>query len=127
VTCDVRKMKTRLTLRPGQRGTRRLVTEYGDRLVCVRYRYDAEQQKRVKTVEIILEEIEWKPAPKKSRWAGHVVVGLRIDVRERELQRAVKAAGGKWNSSQKIWELTYGETARLGLEDRICEKDERHP
>jgi hypothetical protein len=27
--------------RPGQRGTRKLVTRYGDRLVCVRYRYDA--------------------------------------------------------------------------------------
>jgi hypothetical protein len=27
--------------RPGQRGTVKLVERYGDKLVCVRYRYDA--------------------------------------------------------------------------------------
>lgn len=41
--------------RPGQRGTQKLVTRYGDRLVCVRYRYDAAAGKRYKTVEIILD------------------------------------------------------------------------
>jgi len=34
-------MRVRLHLKPGQQGTRRLLEEYGDRLVCVRYRYDA--------------------------------------------------------------------------------------
>jgi len=42
--------------RPGQRGTQKLVTRYGDRLVCVRYRYDAAAGKRYKTVEIIIDE-----------------------------------------------------------------------
>jgi hypothetical protein len=92
-TCDVRKLKARLTLRTGQRGTRRLMAEYGDRLVCGRYRDDAERQKRVKTVEIMLEETAWKPEPQKR--VGHVVVGVRIDVNERDVQRAVKVAGGK--------------------------------
>ena len=40
-------MRTRLTLKPGQRGTKQLVAEYGDRLVCVRYRYDDKQCKDV--------------------------------------------------------------------------------
>jgi len=31
-------MKTRLILKPGQKGTGRLVSIYGDRPVCVRYR-----------------------------------------------------------------------------------------
>jgi hypothetical protein len=31
---------TRLTLKPGQRGTHKLAAKYGDRLVRVRYRYD---------------------------------------------------------------------------------------
>jgi hypothetical protein len=46
-------MKTRRKLLPGQPGTKQLVKLYGDRLVCVRYRYDCEQQRRIKTVELI--------------------------------------------------------------------------
>jgi hypothetical protein len=49
-------MRTRLTLRPHQRGAQQLLAQYGNRLVCVRYRYEAQQQKRVKTVELIVEE-----------------------------------------------------------------------
>ena len=123
-TFDVRKLKARLTLRPGQRGTRRLMAEYGDRLVCVRYRYDAERQKRVKTVEIILEETAWKPEPQKRK--RPVVVDVRIDVTERDLQRAVKAAGGKWNATKKVWKISYRDVVRLGLQDRICEEEARH-
>ena len=31
----------RLHLRPGQKGTKQLLAQYGDRLISVRYRYDA--------------------------------------------------------------------------------------
>ena len=34
---------------------------YGDRLVCVRYRYDAQRTMRLKTVEIIVAERDWQP------------------------------------------------------------------
>lgn len=33
-------MRTRVSLVPGQRGTKRLSAEHGDRLVRIRYRYD---------------------------------------------------------------------------------------
>jgi len=33
-------VETRLSLAPGQNGTKKLVATYGERLVCVRYRYD---------------------------------------------------------------------------------------
>ncbi len=33
-------METRLTLRPGQAGTKKLVDRYGERLLCARYLYD---------------------------------------------------------------------------------------
>ena len=121
-TFNARNMKARLTLRPGQRGTRRLMMEYGDRLVCVRYRYDAERQKRVKTVEIIIDETAWKPEP--STRKGPVAV--RIDVNERDLQRAVKSVGGKWNATKKVWMLSYEDVVRLRLQDRICEEEARH-
>ena len=34
-------MQTRLTLRPGQSGTKKLVDRFGERLIRVRYLYDA--------------------------------------------------------------------------------------
>lgn len=33
-------MEARLKLKPGQNGTKKLLTRYGERLVCVRYRCD---------------------------------------------------------------------------------------
>ncbi|MGC8801922.1 MAG: hypothetical protein C0184_10215 [Chloroflexus aggregans] len=54
-------MRTRLKLKPGQRGTKKLQALYGDRLICVRYRYDAENGRRLKTIELIVEEKAWMP------------------------------------------------------------------
>ncbi|MGE4520628.1 MAG: hypothetical protein AB7E04_14095 [Desulfobacteraceae bacterium] len=54
-------MRTRLHLKPGQRGTKRLSEKYGDQLVCVRYRYDDATKKRYKTVELIVDVAEWEP------------------------------------------------------------------
>ena len=44
-------MRTRLHLKPGQKGTKQLLAQYGDRLVCVRYRYDAQRKKRFKMLD----------------------------------------------------------------------------
>ena len=49
-------MDVRVTLKPGQKGTRRLATRYGNRLVCVPYRYDKVKRKRYKTIELIVDE-----------------------------------------------------------------------
>ena len=48
-------MKSRLNLKPGQKGTKRLVEKYGDALFYVRYRYDPERGIRLKTVELVVE------------------------------------------------------------------------
>lgn len=108
-------MRTRLVLRPGQPGTRRLVAQYGDRLLCVRYRYDEQRQKRYTTVELIVSEADWiPPLP-----APETIVTIRVTLREAELWRKVKAAGGRWEPKRKVWKLPYGEVALLGLLDRI--------
>jgi hypothetical protein len=57
-------MKVRLKLKPGDRGTKKLVVQYGDKLVCARYRYDAIQKKRLKTVEIVTEESHSERIPR---------------------------------------------------------------
>jgi hypothetical protein len=54
-------MRVRLVRRPGQHGTREHVEKYGDKLICVRYRYDAATQRRYKTIEIIVDEAPWAP------------------------------------------------------------------
>ena len=44
------------TLPPGQPGTQRFQRKYGERLVLVRYRHDAVRQRRLTTVELIVDE-----------------------------------------------------------------------
>ena len=48
-------MKTRVSLKPGDKGTRQLHAQYGDRLICVRYRYDPKARMRYKTIELIVD------------------------------------------------------------------------
>ena len=57
-------MRTSSTVRPGQRGAKKFLAQYGDRLVCVRYRSDEQKRKRVKTVELIVGEWPWIPRPR---------------------------------------------------------------
>ena len=113
-------MRTRLHLKPGQKGTKQLLAQYGDRLVCVRYRYDAQRKKRFKTVELIVAECEWEPPP--PRFAAEAMVGVRVDCAEETLREQVKQMGGKWNRSRKVWELRYEYVVALKLETRIVEE-----
>lgn len=115
---DLRALKTKLTLRPGQRGTKQLLAQYGDRLVCVRYRYDPQRQTRVKTIELIIEESTW--APKQAKRDRDEIVGINVARTERAIQRRVKAVGGTWNMTRQVWELPYHQVIELGLQDRIC-------
>ena len=110
-------MKTRLILKPGQPGTKRLVEKYGDALLCVRFKYDAESRQRLKTVELIVEKIEWAPPP--SRYAVDTLVPLRIEVADMPLRLQAKAAGGRWNPEKKLWFVHYGKIAGTPLEKHI--------
>ena len=110
-------MRTSQHLKPGRKGTKQLLTQYGDRLVCVRYRHDAQQKKRFKTVELIVAEWAWEPpAP---RIPADQIVALCIDFAEGALRERVKQAGGKWHPRQKVWELCSGHVVALSLEARI--------
>lgn len=66
-------LRTRLTVRPPRSGTKRLVEEFGDRLLCVRYRYDDERHVRLKTVELIVDEVPWP----RSKDQPHVCPGCK--------------------------------------------------
>ena len=110
-------MKTRLILKPGQRGTKNLTNKYGDDLVCVRYRYDAATRQRLKTVEIIIERTEWEPPP--AKFTADTLVAVRIEGYETELRKQVKEVGGTWKPDKKLWHVKYGNISGTALEKHI--------
>ena len=110
----------RLHLKPGQKGTKQLLEQYGDRLVCVRYRYDAQRKKRFKTVELLVAERDWEPP--RARVAPDQIVKLRVAFAEAALRERVKQAGGTWYPEQKVWQLRYDRAVALGLSSRIVDE-----
>jgi hypothetical protein len=85
--------------------------------VCVRYRYDETTKERWKTGELISEQRAWEPPP--LRWAADTVVAVQVAATERAVRQRVKAAGGKGNPRQLVWELSSGQVQTLRLTDRI--------
>lgn len=95
-------------LPPAAPGAKRLTEHFGDALVCVRYREEAETGKRLTTVELIVAE---RPLPART--------GVRIAYGETELRRRVKAAGGIWDAEHKVWRLPKAVIRKLKLEQRV--------
>lgn len=118
-------METRLSLVPGQNGTKKLLAAYGDRLVCVRYRYDAARGIRHKTVELIVETVPWTPRARASRRTPTDMVGVRISYSETELRERVKIAGGIWRARHRLWEIDWKTVRELGLQDRVVDEGQR--
>jgi len=116
-------MTTKATLKPGQNGTKRLTDKYGDRLVCVRYKYDEGARKRYTTMELIEEESDWMNEPPVSNQAHHFSLSQRLAVRveywETELREKVKTTGAIWRPRHKLWEMCYEDIVALGLESRV--------
>ncbi len=118
---DQRSLQTRKTLLPGKPGTMKLVEQYGDDLVCVRYRYDAEQHLKFKTIEVIIEQSPWDDHPR--RIPHNKTMYLRVKYGEVEIGRMIRDAGGKWNRHKRVWELAYKHVVALNLTDRIVHLD----
>ena len=110
-------MKTRLILKPGQRGTQSMAKKYGDALLCVRFRYDAELRQRLKTVELIVERTEWTPPP--PRYAADTLVPLRIEAADMPMRLTAKTSGGRWNPEKRLWFVKYGKIVGTPLEKHI--------
>lgn len=110
-------MKALVKLKPGQKGTKKLVAQYGDALICVRYRYDVAAHKQFKTVEIIVSESEWTPPPPK--FLESELVPLRIGITEKSLQEQARAVGGRWDRKKQFWFVRYGCISGTKLEKLI--------
>jgi hypothetical protein len=112
-------MIAKTTLRPGQKGTKHLMEKYGERLICVRYRYDETTHKRYTTVELIEAEATWtdtEAQPPEQQHLHRVRVGVRIEYGETELRDKAKQLGAIWRPRHKLWEMSYDDAIALGLE-----------
>lgn len=109
-------------LSAGTPGTKKMVEQYGEKLLCVRYRYDIEKKIKYKTVEIIVDKGFWDSDARLEK--GKRKVEIRVGFNEIETRTKVKDAGGIWNREKKVWVIDYGVVKELGLGDRIVkEKD----
>jgi hypothetical protein len=79
----LKDMKSYANLKPGQKGTRRLMEKYGDSLLCVRYRYDEKRGLGLKTAEII---VEAKPGTPSFRYRDTDICGIIFGVRRIYIQ-----------------------------------------
>lgn len=112
-------METRLTRKPGEPGTKKLLARFGERLVRVRWLYDAAGGRRLKTVELVIETVPWRPRARAPRRRDDDIVAVRIRYHETELRERAKRLGGIWRPTQKVWELTWADARRLGIADRV--------
>ena len=110
-------MRTRLILKPGQPGAKRLTEKYGDSLLCVRFKYDEAARQRLTTVELVVERADWTPPP--PRYTVDTLVPLRIDAFDMTARSQAKAAGGRWDPEKKLWFVKYGKIAGTSLEKHI--------
>jgi hypothetical protein len=107
-------MKMSVKLKPGQKGTKKLVQQFGEALYCVRYRYDPIKKKQLKTVELVVSEADWIPPP--AKFSASTLVELKIKYDEKTLQAQVKSLGGRWDPKQQVWVIPYGCIAGTKLE-----------
>lgn len=111
----LKTMKAYAHLKPGQKGTRRLSEQYGERLLCVRYRYDELRQMKLKTVELIVEE---RPLTR-PRFKDDELVPLAVAYTETGLREQLRRLRARWEPQRKVWLVPFGAIRGTELEARI--------
>jgi hypothetical protein len=118
-------MKVIKKLNPEKAGTKKYLEQYGNKLLCVRYRYDETNQEQLTTIEYIInrkrylkltQETQRKLFPHPNR---HVL--LKIEFHEEALRNQVKQHGGTWLKDERMWKLPCHKALDLGLQQRMKE------
>jgi len=114
-------VQARLKLKPGQNGTKKLLARFGERLVCVRYRYDEARRQRFTTVELIVAQAPWTPRPRSRQTprSPEDMVYVRIVYNDAALRAKLNTLGAIWRPKHKLWELPWGAARALGIEHRV--------
>lgn len=114
----LKDMKSYGHLKPGQKGTGRLVEQYGESLLCVRYRYNEKCGVKLKTVEIVVDE----RAVQVPRFKDGDVVPVSVAFEEMELREQLRKLRAKWDPQLKVWFVPYRLIRGTELESRITAK-----
>jgi hypothetical protein len=107
--------RARQTIKAGERGTKKLVKEFGSNLLNVRIYYDIKRKRKIRTIELLVDENEWVP----TKINPAKIVKLKVNWGEPEIARKIKANGGIWNKEKKVWEIAFGKVKDLGLQSRM--------
>lgn len=99
-------------LAPGQPGTQRLLEQYGDALVCVRYRHDSKDLHRWTTVELVIERRPVQGAKDPWLW-------VRVEPNEFKILTALRATGARWSHKDQLWKARRSAVVGLGLDARV--------
>jgi len=99
---------------PHQAGARKLAQRYGQALVCVRHRHNAEGTRRYTTVELVVEEL-----PIARRLPDQQLVAVRLPGSEAETRRQIIDAAGQWDVKLRAWWMTRSVARRLRLLRRV--------
>lgn len=102
------------TLWPPLPGTAKQSREFGESLLCVRYRCDATGLLRYTTVELIVEQ-----ALVKSPAIDKKLFRVRIQLRETELRAALKAHGARSDPTTQTWQVRGAVVKKLDLRHRV--------
>ncbi len=100
----LKQMKAYGHMKPGQKGTQRLVDRFGATLVCARYRYDERTGDNLTTAEIIVDRRP-RGAP---RYRDADLVAVAVAYTETAIRDKLKAAGGRWNPEVRSWQVYFG-------------------
>lgn len=109
------------TINAGKNGSRRLQREWGEKLLCVRYR---EHNKKIyTTIEIVIDERD-KPPKNVCQFQtlsnrNKTIVAIKVAYEEEELRAKIKRHGGKWSKALKLWLIPYQVATHLAIRDRI--------
>jgi hypothetical protein len=101
----LKKMRAYGHLKPGQKGTHRLMEKFGPALLCVRYRYDEETGENLTTAEIVIER---RPSNRSLRHHDIDIVAVAVPFEEQILRKKLKSVGGRWDPRERVWRVQYG-------------------
>ncbi len=113
------RAKTRVIkkMSPGQSGALKLARQYGETLVCVRYRKSMNGLIRYTTIELVVDA-----APLAKRHSGDDILAVHVDRGEVELRQRVKSGGGMWDPQARVWRLSRKQVKQLGLLTRVVDR-----
>lgn len=109
---SAKRTRVTKTLWPPQAGTIKLGRQYGDSLLCVRYRHDGSGLKRYTTIELVIDE-----APVVGKQVNARLFAVHMLHAEDALIELALKRGAHWHARDRKWIMKGELVKQLGLEE----------